>query len=260
MQNLDFLQLSFIGILKNIYFKIGEMLSVVNSSHSIVAILGLLAFSFLYGLLHAAGPGHGKALIASYFGANNKSYSKAIIIAILIAIVHVFSAFFITMLGYYILSDILTLTVYNTNKTIMAISAIIIVAIGLNMLKNKIKHYKNTSPIKWQTAISSCQCSSCKVNNKEDVWIILAAGIIPCPGTITIFLLAITNGVYFYAFLSAIMMSIGMSIVMIVSAFLSIKIRDKIKSKHNMKLKYLDLFATSVIIFLGISLLLASFS
>lgn len=259
MQILEFIQnFNFYETLKSIYFQIGETLSAATESNSATTIISLILLSFLYGLLHAAGLRHGKTVVASYFSANDKSYAKAIAISLSIAIVHVFSAFGITAIGYFILSDLLQITVYNTNKIIVIVSALIIILIGLNILKNKIIHYKSLNNTKWQAKpFAVCACSSCNQKDSQDIWIVIASGIIPCPGTITIFLLAITSGLYFYAFVSAIAMSIGMSSVIAASATISIKIRQSFKSKYKKQIKYLDLAATSMIIILGAALLVS---
>jgi ABC-type nickel/cobalt efflux system permease component RcnA len=50
------------------------------------ALWGLTALSFLYGVVHAAGPGHGKALIASYMLANERALRRGIVLAFFAAL------------------------------------------------------------------------------------------------------------------------------------------------------------------------------
>ena len=49
------------------------------------ALWGLLGLSFGYGVFHAAGPGHGKALIASYMLANERALRRGIALSFLAA-------------------------------------------------------------------------------------------------------------------------------------------------------------------------------
>ena len=46
----------------------------------------LMGLSFLYGVLHAAGPGHGKAVLASYMVANEKALRRGIALSFLAAL------------------------------------------------------------------------------------------------------------------------------------------------------------------------------
>ncbi|MEQ1576216.1 MAG: nickel/cobalt transporter [Hyphomicrobium sp.] len=63
-----------------------------------VASAGMLAFlSFAYGVLHAAGPGHGKAVISSYVLANEKTVRRGILLSFLAALIQALSA--ITIVG-----------------------------------------------------------------------------------------------------------------------------------------------------------------
>jgi nickel/cobalt exporter len=47
-----------------------------------MAASGLIGLSFAYGVFHAAGPGHGKAVIASYMLANEKALHRGLIVAL----------------------------------------------------------------------------------------------------------------------------------------------------------------------------------
>lgn len=49
------------------------------------ALWGLLGISFAYGVFHAAGPGHGKAIVASYMLANERALRRGIAISFLAA-------------------------------------------------------------------------------------------------------------------------------------------------------------------------------
>ena len=49
------------------------------------AIWGLVGFGFAYGVFHAAGPGHGKAVIASYMMASDRALKRGIVLSFLAA-------------------------------------------------------------------------------------------------------------------------------------------------------------------------------
>ena len=50
------------------------------------ALWTLLGISFAYGVFHAAGPGHGKAVVASYMLANERSLRRGVVISLLAAL------------------------------------------------------------------------------------------------------------------------------------------------------------------------------
>src|SRR5947209_3263494 len=45
------------------------------------AVWSLLGVSFLYGIFHAAGPGHGKAVISSYLVANQETWRRGVVLS-----------------------------------------------------------------------------------------------------------------------------------------------------------------------------------
>jgi ABC-type nickel/cobalt efflux system permease component RcnA len=50
------------------------------------ALWGLVGLGFAYGVFHAAGPGHGKAVIASYMMANDRALRRGVVLAFLAAL------------------------------------------------------------------------------------------------------------------------------------------------------------------------------
>jgi nickel/cobalt exporter len=46
------------------------------------AVMGLFGLSFAYGVFHAAGPGHGKAVISSYLVANQETWRRGVVLSL----------------------------------------------------------------------------------------------------------------------------------------------------------------------------------
>lgn len=253
------------GLLKSSMGKIKSLFESIKDEKNPMTYMLLLFFAFVYGVIHAMGPGHGKTLVASYFLSNDRSYSKALFISLAIGVVHTFSAFILTLVIYFLVNTLLAQflddTVYYTTK----ISALIIIAIALYLIYKKYQLYRQieedkkdprfkfgTSPVH----ISTCGCTSCKVDkNSTDTALIISAGIIPCPGTITLFIFAISTGLYYAGFISALVMSLGMSSVIFFSALLSTVIRKKVHKSSDRLKKYLEFLSLMLILILGAVLL-----
>lgn len=106
--------------------------------------------------------------------------------------------------------------------------------------------------------VATCSCSSCKVDkDATDTALIISAGIIPCPGTITIFIFSLSFCLYYAGFLSALVMSLGMSTIIFFSAVLSVLLRKKTLNTNTDLKKYLEYGSLFIIMMLGIMLLFA---
>jgi nickel/cobalt transporter (NicO) family protein len=90
------------------------------------AIWGLIGLSAAYGVFHAAGPGHGKALIASYMLANERALRRGIILSFLAAILQALVA--IALIGIAALVFRATGSQMNTASNFVEIASYILVA------------------------------------------------------------------------------------------------------------------------------------
>jgi ABC-type nickel/cobalt efflux system permease component RcnA len=64
----------------------------LKSGNAVGAVLALAGLSFLYGVVHAVGPGHGKAIISSYVVANEETVRRGIMISFIAAALQALTA------------------------------------------------------------------------------------------------------------------------------------------------------------------------
>ena len=92
----------------------------------------LMGISFLYGIFHAAGPGHGKAVISSYLVANDETWRRGIALSFASAILQAFTAIAIVGIAA-VLLDATAHAMGNTVRVIEIVSYALIVLIGLRL-------------------------------------------------------------------------------------------------------------------------------
>ncbi len=230
------------------------------------ALFILLGISFLYGIIHALGPGHGKSLAFSYFLANKSSFSKAFFISQASAFIHIVGALILVIVSVFILQSVLNNFVNDSVEILTKISAFMIMSLAAFILYNKIMK-------------KSCSCSSCcstkpsqsnsiwsttkpkttttlKPNfMKKDLYFVLTAGLIPCPGTVILFIYAFMLKTYFAVILASIFISLGMGLVIFASSFLGVSVQ-KVSEKSHKLTNFLEYLSPVVMFLLGILLFL----
>jgi len=70
--------------------------NVKDSGHAFILLAGL---SFLYGIFHAVGPGHGKAVITSYLLASHQTVRRGVVISFAAALMQGFTAIAIVLIA-----------------------------------------------------------------------------------------------------------------------------------------------------------------
>ncbi len=97
------------------------------------AAWSLMGLSFLYGIFHAAGPGHGKAVISSYLVANEETWVRGVVLSFLSAIMQAIVA--VTVVG--IAAVLLHATASTMNSAvnwIETVSYALIIVVGARLL------------------------------------------------------------------------------------------------------------------------------
>jgi nickel/cobalt transporter (NicO) family protein len=102
------------------------------------ALTTLVGLSFAYGVFHAAGPGHGKAVISSYMLANEIELKRGVLVAFVSALLQALVAIAVVGAAYFVLrGTAITMTV--ATQALETASYAMIVAFGIWLLVRKLR-------------------------------------------------------------------------------------------------------------------------
>ena len=97
------------------------------------AVWGLLGLSFLYGIFHAAGPGHGKAVISSYVVANDETWRRGVVLSFASAFLQAFVAVAFVVIAAWVFNATMA-TMCTSERYIEIVSYALIALIGLRLV------------------------------------------------------------------------------------------------------------------------------
>lgn len=188
------------------------------------ALATLVGLSFLYGIFHAAGPGHGKAVISSYIVASGETVRRGVTLAALSSLVQAVTA--ISLVG--VLALVLGTTARTMTRVVdwIEIAAYgLIVLIGLRLLFAKGKAFAARF-VSWRSgrpvAGMGCDDGCAHLPAAEQVarahsWretmaIVLGVGLRPCTGAVLVLVFAMAQGIVYAGVVSAFAMALGTAI------------------------------------------------
>jgi len=116
------------------YREISATIRMAKSDGS--AVWTLLAISFAYGIFHAAGPGHGKAVISSYLVANQETAWRGIVLSFASALMQALVAVAIVAVGAWLL-NVTAKTMCGAEKAIEIASYGLIAIFGARLVWTK---------------------------------------------------------------------------------------------------------------------------
>ena len=97
------------------------------------AAWSLLGLSFVYGIFHAAGPGHGKAVISSYIVANGETWTRGVVLSFASALLQALVAVLVVGVAAVLLNATAS-TMTRAVNVIEIVSYSLIIVIGLRLL------------------------------------------------------------------------------------------------------------------------------
>ncbi|WP_261816923.1 nickel/cobalt transporter [Vibrio gallicus] len=205
-----------------------------GDSHATLIILGVC---FLYGILHALGPGHGKVVVSTYLATNNTQFKSGIFITICSALVQAVVA--VTLVSAFVFIFHQTMRELNATVSDFAVySGVVVVVLGAQLIYSAVKRLY-VSAKSTHTHGPDCGCGhkhsadATELNNiskpKEYIMIILSIGLRPCSGAILVLFFAHLTNLYWVGVIGTFLMSIGTAITTSTIAFLTVSGRKIIQ-------------------------------
>ena len=185
---------------------------------------GIISVAFLYGMIHAAGPGHRKTIVFSLYIARKSPWYEPLITGFLLALLHGGCAICLMLIFKGISGSISANTnAYTIYMEGFSYLLIIIVALFL-ILKETLEFVKSSKkPEKSDVAISEevleKKIGKNQNNSFGDLVPFLISGIYPCPGAILVLVLSFTLDILGAGIAAVSFMSLGMAIPIIIVAY-----------------------------------------
>jgi nickel/cobalt transporter (NicO) family protein len=235
---------------QNIYGRISKSIRELKSSSSATAAWTLLTISFLYGVFHAAGPGHGKAVVTGWVLATENQLRRGILIAFLSALIQAMTAIVVVSALLLLVSGAAAMA-RNVAEFLESASYLMIAGMGLYLIWNGWGKAR-PKPVSLSAAAvpgpfelvsrpdsghdhvhdENCGCGHAHMpaasavakdmSLRDTFAMAFAVGIRPCSGAILVLVASYTLGIYWAGVLSTLAMGIGVFLTISFIAVLAV--------------------------------------
>ena len=188
--------------------------------------LGVAWIAFLYGVLHAIGPGHGKLVISSLFLAREARLGTAVAVSGAVSFLQTASAIAIV--------SVVTLAlgrsgfdVFRDSRRIELVSYGLIAVIGLAMLVAAVRElwghrHEESGPAEGR---SGGELAPGGPGGRVPLGLVLATGLTPCASAVIILLFALGQGVFLVGIAASAVMAVGMGLTVSLVGILAVLAR-----------------------------------
>ena len=185
----------------------GGMSEGMRSTADLSGLPALMGAAFLFGMVHALMPGHGKSVLVSYHLGRSGRLIEGVMTGTLLALTHVGMAVVLVMAGVAVISR--SLAAGGRAPVFEAASAALITVIGLFMVGKAI----------WLSA---------HTHERDGKKLAVVTGLIPCPLTTFILTYAIANHQLAVGFAAVTAMFGGVVVTLVSFAVAAVAARDKL--------------------------------
>ena len=183
--------------------KMTALIRVAQSDGDVKPVFILIGLAFLYGVIHAAGPGHGKVVAMSYVLSHRSTVLGGMLFGLCFALIHALSGA-VGVLGLrYIIQRSVSETLASVTAVTQIVSFGLITLLGLGIL---LRHGRG---LLFSSAGNGTEPS--EATRKGVLPWAVAVGLVPCPAVVMVMLFCLSMDVMILGLLLAVCISIGMA-------------------------------------------------
>jgi nickel/cobalt transporter (NicO) family protein len=198
--------------------KFRRLLIDLRNGDSWPTLLTAMGAAFFYGIFHAAGPGHGKMLVISYFLGREARLGEGVRMGVRIALTHVASALVIVAVLFW-LFDGKPAPDFESSREIRLIAYAGIIALGLWFLLEATQRVqKGLAPADCGHEHGHGHGHEHQLTAPADRWRARltgwVAGAVPCTGAVIVLIFCAANGLWLVGLLMVSAIAVGMALTM----------------------------------------------
>lgn len=163
--------------------KMADLVREAKTKKRISPLLVLAFSAFLYGVIHSAGPGHGKAVALSYILSCRPGIKKGLLFGNILALTHGGAGIVLVLAAFFIFNTAISSSLDTVTRLTQTISFSLITALGLFILGRAI--------FTWVRPEREAIPSRLYSNPLLTAFFI---GMVPCPGVVMIMIFSISMG------------------------------------------------------------------
>ena len=257
LSNLGFTRIA--RLQRRLYESITSAVESLGRDPSFGVVSSLFGIMFLYGFIHAVGPGHRKVVLTSYFISESVRPLPGILMAGGVALLHGVSAIVLIGTLYFSLDRTIGGSFNAASLLIERISYGILILLGGYLIVHTVREGRRHE----DGRESSPQFRRGR-GLAGKILFVVTNGVVPCPGAAMVLVFTFTYGLYSLGIFSVLAMSIGMGMLLASVAVVVIFGKERglrrllAGKKGRTAMRILEITGGSAVVLFGLILLLGS--
>ncbi len=167
----------------------------------LISVVPAFLLAVLFGIIHIAGPGHGKIFAISYFSGRDSRLRDGLLYSGIVNVVDSLSAFILVILGYVVLRAVLPAFRTEGPRILELVSYGLIALFGIVHLLSHLRHHHH----------DHAECDHGLTDQRQrPPWVLaISVGLVPCPVSTILLVYGVANNVLLFMIFMVLGVTLG---------------------------------------------------